>query len=103
MSAADRVVVTTFSLIILSLPKEVTKTRPIQKKKTLTYCLQGAAVVVRSTCNSGHEELWSSSSVIGNGRWKNHSLNLTLMIYAFFSGIHYNQLNVKLLILGVSF
>ena len=56
--------------------------------------LSGAAVKVISTCNGGHEEEWSSSKSIMGGSRSVPLVNLLIACYAFFSGLHWTQLQV---------
>ena len=57
----------------------------------------GGAVTVKMTCNSGHKEEWSSSKKIGTGKWSMPYVNLLIIVYAFLSGIHFDQLKVGIL------
>ena len=59
----------------------------------------GGAVTVKMTCNSGHKEEWSSSKKIGTGKWSMPYVNLLIIVYAFLSGLHFDQLKVRTLTL----
>ena len=48
-------------------------------------------------CNEGHTEEWNSSQSIKTGRLTVPLINLALLCYAFFSGLHWDQLKVTIL------
>ena len=54
----------------------------------------GAAVQVKMTCNSGHNESWASSYNVGSGRWSMPYVNILLIVYTFMAGLHFDQLKV---------
>ena len=45
-------------------------------------------------CNEGHTENWCSSRTIKTGRLTVPLINLSLLFYSFFSGLHWDQLKV---------
>ena len=55
----------------------------------------GAAVKVYMYCNEGHKEEWSSSPDIKAGRGTIPLINLILVCYTLFSGMHWNQFKVN--------
>ena len=60
----------------------------------------GAAVTAKTTCNSGHEEVWNSSHNVGRGRESTPYINVLLITYAFMTGLHFDQLKVRLILLS---
>ena len=55
----------------------------------------GVAMKVNITCNEGHEEVWSSSDTVGAGRLRVYLINLQIVCYSFFSGLHWTQFKVN--------
>ena len=43
-------------------------------------------------CNDGHCERWCNSASIGIGRYKIYLINLSIIVYSFLSGLHWQQL-----------
>ena len=58
--------------------------------------LLGAAVKVHLLCNDGHEEEWSSSSNVTAGRRRVPLINLMIVCYALFTGLHWTQFKVRI-------
>ena len=54
----------------------------------------GAAIRMTLTCNEGHTEEWNSSQTIKSGRLTVPLINLAILCYTFFSGLHWDQLKV---------
>ena len=52
-------------------------------------------------CNSGHEEEWSSSQNIGTGREATPYINVLIIVYAFLTGLHFDQLKVYIFLLDL--
>ena len=65
--------------------------------KTFLYH-SGAAIKMTLICNDGHTEEWNSSQSIKTGRLTVPLINLALLCYAFFSGLHWDQLKVLILL-----
>ena len=67
----------------------------ISKGLTLeVLSLPGASVKVFMCCNEGHNEEWSSSPDIKAGRGSIPLINLMIVCYTLFSGLHWNQFKV---------
>ena len=62
---------------------------------TILLFLTGAAVKVYLTCNDGHEEEWSSSKNVKAGRKTVPLVNLLIVCFALFSGLHWTQFKVR--------
>ena len=58
------------------------------------YTNAGAAVTAKMSCNVGHEEVWCSSRNVGSGREAMPHINVLLIVYAFMTGLHFDQLKV---------
>ena len=58
--------------------------------------LIGAAVNISMVCNDGHSEVWCSSKSIKAGRLMVPLINISLTFYLFFSGLHWDQIKVRL-------
>ena len=54
----------------------------------------GAAVSVKMTCNSGHDESWHSSRTVGQGRWTMPLINLVMVVYCFMTGLQFDRVKV---------
>ena len=65
------------------------------------FLCAGAAVTTKSVCNSGHEEEWSSSQNIGTGREATPYINVLIIVYAFLTGLHFDQLKVYIFLLDL--
>ena len=65
-------------------------------------CTSGAAVKVSMTCNDGHQEEWCSSATIGTGKRTLYLINISIIVYSFLSGLHFDQLKVYFLLLNKS-
>ena len=65
----------------------------------MTSILPGAAVKIKMTCNSGHEESWSTSKNVGKGRWTMPYINLLLILHSFMAGLSFDPLKVCISIL----
>ena len=63
----------------------------------MTCCSIGAAVKVHMFCNDGHKEEWSSSPDVKAGRGTIPLINLLIVCYALFSGLHWDQFKVHML------
>ena len=61
---------------------------------TESYLYSGAAIRVTMVCNDGHTEEWNSSKTVKTGRLTVPLINLAILFYAFFSGLHWDQLKV---------
>ena len=61
----------------------------------------GAAVSVKMTCNSEHDETWHSSRTVGQGRWTMPLINLVMIVYCFMTGLQFDR--VKVCIFGFIF
>ena len=48
-------------------------------------------------CNDGHKEEWSSSPDVKAGRGTIPLINLLIVCYALFSGLHWDQFKVHML------
>ena len=57
----------------------------------------GAALRVKATCNDSHENVWSSSSKVGEGKKQMYLINILLAVYTLLSGLNIAQvsLNIK--------
>ena len=53
----------------------------------------GAAVSVKMTCNSGHDESWHSSRTVGQGRWTMPLINLVMIVYCFMTGLQFDRVS----------
>ena len=62
----------------------------------ISYSL-GAAIHVKMTCNHGHNESWSNSKVVGKGNRSMPVINLLIIVYAFLSGLQFDQLKVTII------
>ena len=58
----------------------------------------GAAVTANMTCNSGHEEKWTSSSNVGEGSRSMPYVNVLLIVYTFMAGLHFDRLKVLIVL-----
>ena len=54
--------------------------------------LKGACATVTSTCNNNHITKWTSSPLVGVGKYAVPLVNLLIGAYAFTSGLHVDQL-----------
>ena len=62
-----------------------------------TFLITGAAINVKMVCNDGHCENWCSSETVGSGRKMLYLINISMIVYSFLSGIHFEKIKVGLL------
>ena len=52
----------------------------------------GSAYTFEMQCNDGHSERWCNSASIGIGNYKLYLINLSIILYSFLCGLHWDQL-----------
>ena len=60
----------------------------------LPFLCLGAAVTYQYECNSGHKNIWSNSRNVGQGKTARPYINILLIVYAFLTGLHFDQIKV---------
>ena len=57
----------------------------------------GAAVGINATCNNSHENTWSSSSKVGEGKKQSNLINIEMAAYTLFSGLNISQVSLNII------
>ena len=55
----------------------------------------GASLTAKVRCNSGHSFTWCSSDSIKTVKREIKEINLSLVVYTFLSGIHFQKIKVR--------